>query len=157
MRIDQSLEIVQIKKNETDVGGFARGFDKTIQIAVQVTRVVETRDIIRDGQLHDAIVFLLQLKREPTHAEQVGHPGQQFLVVDGAHENVVAMLWRLGNPPMEEEEMEEYMRETPRKWAKNRLERLGLIESSSVLWSRGRDALRRERARYYPERYRADD
>jgi hypothetical protein len=57
----------------------------------------------------------------------------------------------------EEEEMEEYMRETPRTWAKNRLERLGLFESSSVLWGRGRDALRRERARYYPERYRDDD
>jgi hypothetical protein len=75
-----------------------------------------------------------------------------------AHENVVAMLWRLGNPPMdEEEELEEYMRETPRKWAKHRLERHRLIESSSVLWSRGREELRRERARYYPERYRDDD
>jgi hypothetical protein len=75
-----------------------------------------------------------------------------------AHENVVAMLWRLGDPPMdEEEEMEVYMRETPRKWAKRRLERLGVIESSSVLWSRGREELRRERARYYPERYRGDD
>jgi hypothetical protein len=57
----------------------------------------------------------------------------------------------------EEEEMEVYMRETPRKWAKRRLERLGVIESSSVLWSRGREELRRERARYYPERYRGDD
>jgi hypothetical protein len=39
------------------------------------------------------------------------------------------MLWRIGDPPMDnDEEIEEYMRETPRKWAKKRLERLGLIE-----------------------------
>jgi hypothetical protein len=81
-----------------------------------------------------------------------------YLDYQQAHENVVAMLWRLGSPPMDkEEEMEDYMRDTPRKWAKKRLERLGLIESSSVLWSRGRKALRRELARYYPERYRDDD
>jgi len=75
-----------------------------------------------------------------------------------AHENVIAMLWRLGNPPAnEEEELEALVRETPRKWAKNRLERLGLIESSSVVWSRSREALRRELARYYPEKYRDDE
>jgi hypothetical protein len=75
-----------------------------------------------------------------------------------AHENVVAMLWRLGDPPpTEEEEFEALGRETPRKWARKRLEWLGLVESSSVVWRRGREALRRELARYYPEKYRGDD
>ena len=75
-----------------------------------------------------------------------------------AHENVVAMLWHLGDPPpTQEEEFEALGRETPRKWAKKQLERTGLINSSSVLWSRSRKALRRELARYYPEKYRDDD
>ena len=75
-----------------------------------------------------------------------------------AHKKVVAMLWRLGDPPAsEEEEFEALMRETPRKWTRKRLERLGLVESSSVLWSRSRESLRRELARYYPEEYRDDE
>ena len=75
-----------------------------------------------------------------------------------AHENVVTMLWHLGPPPpTQEEELEALMRRTPRKWAKSRLERLGLFESSIVVWSRSREALRRELARDYPEKYRDED
>jgi hypothetical protein len=69
-----------------------------------------------------------------------------------SHGRVVAMLWRLGDPPPDEEEdAEALLRETPRKKASKMLRRYGLVESELALWERNRDALRREWSRFGPD------
>ena len=61
-------ESVEVEKDEANLrSARTRGIENAVQIAMEVSGVIESRDIVGNGELHDAIVLLFELQRPAPH------------------------------------------------------------------------------------------